>query len=191
LYQEREIELAEMFLKHRRIGEYKALYNLYYKSLCFFAYGYLKDHQEAEDAVQETFIRIWEGKSDIQRAEKLGGYLYATVRNHCLNTLRQRKTQAVFQAHELAQVDNTWEEDESLRMIKSEVYREIMQTIEKLPPKMQEVFKLSYLSQLREEEIAQRLSISVNSVKTHKQRAKKILREDLKQLFSLVLIFHL
>lgn len=191
MYQEREIEVAEMFLKHRRIGEYKALYNFYYKSLCFFAYGYLKDHQEAEDAVQETFIRIWEGKSDIQQAEKLGGYLYATVRNYCLNFLRQRKTQAVFQAHELAQVDTTWEEDESLRMIKSEVYREIMQTIEKLPPKMQEVFKLSYLSQLREEEIAQRLSISVNSVKTHKQRAKKILREDLKQLFALILIFHL
>lgn len=191
MHQEREIEVARKFLKYRRINDYKALYDLYYKSLCYFAYGYLKDHQEAEDAVQETFVRVWEGKQEIHSAEKLGGYLYATVRNYCLNQLRQKKIQEGFFTYQLNQADNGWEEDESLRLIKSEVYREIMHTISKLPPRMQEVFKLSYLSQLTEEEIGQRLSISVNSVKTQKQRAKKILREELKQLFTLILIFHL
>ncbi len=191
MIRDKEIKVAKKFLKDRQVGDFKELYDLYYQGLCYFAYGYLNDYQESEGAVQECFVKLWEGRYEINSEEKLGGYLYATVRNYCKNQLRQNKTQEAFIKNQSIQATNDWEEDDSLSFIKSEVYREILKTIEQLPARMQEVFKLSYLTQLTEDEVAERLSISVNSVKTQKQRAKKILRKELKHLMVNILIFHL
>ncbi len=180
---------TERYLDKRELRDFKLVYHHYYKSLCFFAFDYLKDNCLVEDIVQEVFATIWEQPPLLTKHSKFQGYLYAMVRNRCLNLLRSKNCFKLYQESESG--TNDWESDESIRLIKSEVYREIMDSIEKLPERAREVFKLSYLTQLREKEIAERLNISVNSVKTHKQRAKVILKDDLKHIFILLFIFHL
>lgn len=177
------------FFAKRSIDSFKAIYHHYYKSLCFFANEYLKDDVLIEDVVQDVFAQVWEQPPKLSEPDKLQGYLYAMVRNKCLNLIRSEQHLNKYREHELH--DDHLEVDESLRIIKAEVLREIMASIEKLPERAQEVFKLSYLTQLREQEIAERLNISVNSVKTHKKRAKSILKDELRHLFSLISIFHL
>ena len=171
------------------LDSFKTIYHHYYKSLCFFAMDYLSDKDGAEDVVQDVFTQIWEQLPELTEPSKLQAYLYSMVRNRCLNRLRTQQNLHKYQTLEMQ--DISWDDDESVRIVKAEVLREIMLCIEKLPNRAQEVFKLSYLTQLREQEIAERLNISVNSVKTHKQRAKAILKDELRHLFSLISIFHL
>jgi RNA polymerase sigma-70 factor (ECF subfamily) len=183
------IKASESFLLKHDLDSFKVIYNHYYRSLCFFAHEYLKDGRLVEDTVQDVFSQIWEKAPKLNDSAKLQGYLYAMVRNRSLNILRSNDHFQKYQEHELN--TDTWEEDESLRLVKSEVYREIMQSIERLPQRAREVFELSYLTQLREHEVALRLNISVNSVKTHKKRARSILKDELKHLFSLIMILKL
>ncbi|WP_439184634.1 RNA polymerase sigma factor [Carboxylicivirga taeanensis] len=188
--QQREVELSEQFLRSGDIASYSKLYKYYFRSLCFFAYGYLNDKKAAEDAVQDVFIKVWEQKSEINDAKKLGGYLYASVRNKCHNILRKEELEQRFLADISSNDSVAWEE-EDLQAIKSEVYREVVASIDKLPARMKEVFQLSYISRMSEAEISDVLNISVNSIKTHKKRAKSILRKELKHLLGLLVIFHL
>ena len=185
----KEIEAVKKFLTKRDLSAFKIVYQHYYKSLCFFAHSYLKDDAPVEDIVQDVFTQLWENAPQLKDASKLQAYLYMMVRNRCLNQIRSvahiqsyRESEACFE---------NWQSDESLRLIKAEVYREIMLSIEKLPERAKEVFKLCYLTQLREFEVAERLGISVNSVKTHKKRAKVLLKKELRHLFALILILHL
>ncbi|MCU4156328.1 RNA polymerase sigma-70 factor [Carboxylicivirga sp. A043] len=183
------INAIDCFLNSRDRHSFQKVYHYYYQRLCYFAYGYVDDHHQAEDIVQDVFSHIWEQPPQLEDASKLKGYLYAMVRNRCLNLKRSEGHLAKYQEHELN--TENWENDESLKVIKAEVYDEIMASIDKLPPKAKEVFKLGALTQLRESEIAERLGITVNSVKTHKKRARALLKEDLKHLFGLLIIFHL
>ena len=184
-----EIDAAEKFLNRKDLSAFKIVYQHYYKSLCFFAHGYLKEDTLVEDVVQDVFTQVWENVPQLKDATKLQSYLYMMVRNRCLNHKRNLGHFEKYSEQELQLED--WETDESMRLIKAEIIREIMDSLEKLPERAKEVFKLSYLTQLREPEVADRLGISVNSVKTHKKRAKDLLKKELKHIFQLILILNL
>ncbi len=165
---------------HRDLKSFKLLYHHYYGRLCFFAREYLYEDTLSEDVVQDVFAQIWNKPPSVVAPEKLQSYLYTMVRNKCLNIIKTKRLHGPFD-----DCKNTVKErgdDQCLRIIKAEVSYEIWSHIESLPKRAKEVFKLSYLSQLREYEIAERLGISVNSVKTHKMRARKILQQELKGL---------
>lgn len=183
------IPALRKFLEHKDVDAFREVYHHYYQSLCFFAFDYLKDDDQAEDVVQEVFVQVWETPPSVQEPQKLQAYLYAMVRNKCLNQLRSENRFNLYKEAEAMQEE--FDEDQSLRVIQAEVYREILESIEKLPARAREVFKLSYLTQLREAEIAERLNISVNSVKTHKKRARSLLKDELKHLFILIMILQI
>ncbi|WP_262898240.1 RNA polymerase sigma-70 factor [Carboxylicivirga sediminis] len=183
------IHAINSYLLNHDLKSFKVMYHYYYKSLCFFANDYLSDSDAAQDVVQDVFTQVWDNMPEVSEPSKLQAYLYAMVRNRCLNRIRTQQNLHKYQTNEMQEI--AWDDDESVRIVKAEVLREIMASIEKLPERAQEVFKLSYLTQLREQEIADRLNISVNSVKTHKKRAKSILKDELRHLFSLISIFHL
>ncbi|MFV0555271.1 MAG: RNA polymerase sigma-70 factor [Mangrovibacterium sp.] len=178
------LETEKRFVQNRDMQSLKVLYKHYYKSLCFFAYSYLKDEEAAKDQVQDVFVDLLEKDFSINDAAKLKGYLYSMVRNRCLNALRAGKVREDY-AEGFSELD--YEQDASLRIIKSEVYREINACLQKVPMKYREVFELSYLKQMREVEVAERLGITIDMVKAYKKAAKKILREELKYLFALIL----
>ena len=77
-------------------------------------------------------------------------------------------------------------------IVRSEIYREILDAVNSLPQKCSAVFKLAYLEHLDNHEIAEKLSISINTVKSQKNNAKKQLREQLKHLYPIaVILLHL
>ena len=162
---------------------FKQFFESFYAPLCLFAQKYVDDEEAALDIVQDAFVYFWEKKKCIISVNSAKSYLYKTVKNKSLNYLRSCKKEK--DAHleylesELYFRDN---------IIEEEAYQVIYNEIKILPPQSQRVIELS-LDGLKNNEIAEKLDISVNTVKTLKLRAFKTLRVKLKdQIFALFIL---
>jgi len=156
------------------------LFNLYYKSLCFYALKYVGSEDEAEDIVQESFLELFEKEAMLMDAQKHPVYLYITVKNRSISYIRKNKSKEKYTKRIMHSQSVVMDEEKDF--IEAEFYREIMAQIESLPDKSKEIFKLSYLYDKKVLEIAELLNVSVNTIKTLKMRAKKTLRQKLSYL---------
>jgi RNA polymerase sigma-70 factor (family 1) len=160
-----------------------------FRGLCYFAYTFLKDRQEAEDVVQDAFMSLWSSIDTISGSPKSClSWLYNTIRNRCLNVLRHRKVEETAETI-ISESQPEWHEEEMQNLIRSEVYKELYNAIEKLPAECRKIYKMTYFFKMSEREIADTLSLSVNSVKSQKQRGKELLRRTLGRILSIVLTF--
>ena len=159
-------------LKNRDASAYRSLYATFNKDLIRFANTYLYDKDLAKDIVQESFVYIWENSEKLSINISLKSYLYATVKNKCLNELKKLKV-----------YDNAGLLDFMARMNSDhyeEIYSEkdehktyvIEKVIKELPKKMREIVRMKYFKEYSHSEIADELDISVNTVKTQLKRAK-------------------
>lgn len=161
----------------------KAAFNLlfseYYPILCFFAEKILKDRFAAEEVVQGVMLKVWEKQADFEAFPSLKAFLYISTRNASLNYLdklqRQRRRQS-----ELEDASPASEEIILSSIFKAEAMREIYNAIEQLPEKYRKIMEMSFRDELKVNEIADRLSIPVNTV--HKQKTRALL--SLKKILS-------
>lgn len=160
----------------------KSLFDLLYLRLCRFADQIISDSATAEDIVQEAFIKFWQRNAEIKDLPAIKTFLYVMVRNACLNHLKHQKVVQKF-----AQTQT--EVAEEAAVLKAEVWGEVHRAIASLPEGCRNVFKLSYLEGLKNQEIADELKISINTVKTQKARALELLKLRLKPETFLALCF--
>lgn len=160
----------------------------HYHVLCYFAMRYLKDAAKAEDVVQDIFMKLLEINREFEDEESVVRFLYVATRNACLNRIKLDGIHSV--VLQKARSEEESQEDEFFaRVVRAEVYREIMAAIEELPRECSKVFRLAYVEGLDNENVAKYLGISVNTVKVQKNRAKIQLRERLKGLYPLLFLF--
>lgn len=163
--------LDEIGKRNRKV--FKIFFNQHYKKLVIYANGYLFDKHASEDVVQEVYIYIWENAEGMNIKTSLKNYLYAMVRNKCLNYLKSIKITDSYDYLELnislitEQVFDSSSDDD-----KQIVYHQILKIVDNLPDKMQQIVKLKYLHHYKYLEIAEELGVSVNTVKTQLKRAK-------------------
>ena len=161
----------------------KILIDRYYTTLCAFATHIVKDQENAEDIVQEVFIKIWTYRHQLGKIVSVKDYLFASVRNHALTFLRGQKRQE----NHLKQLPIE-EEEIPTYLVEEETNRLLLQAIASLAPRSAEVITLG-LSGLKQEEIARQMNISINTVKSLKYEAieklKKTLRPLICWLFSI------
>ncbi|PXX97778.1 RNA polymerase sigma-70 factor [Marinifilum breve] len=163
---------------------FKSLYDKYYEALFLFGQKYVTNSEVVEDLVQESFIKVWEKKSSFYHEAPLKAFLYKTVRNSCLNYLDHQKVERNYEAQ--TKTDVLCEDYFLNNVIEEEVNRIIADTVGKLPESARAIYLLS-LRGLKNAEIAEDLNISINTVKTQKQRASKFLKENLKDLFTMLM----
>lgn len=171
--------------------EVERIFKLYYKRLCVFAEYIVQDKMQAEDIVQDTFVKlIYSNNFSEISEEKFKSYLYSAVKNTTLKVLRREKVKRrYFELEPYSEFDD--EHVEQL-MMKSEIIAEVQKEISKLPKVGQEVIRLAFFEGLKNAEIADLLKITVNTVKTHKRRAFHKLRSGLsKDHFGLFCIYFL
>lgn len=165
---------------------FRVLYDRHVVSLRYFAAKYVDDDEVIEDIVQDAFVALWEKREQIQEENALKAYLYRAVRNDCLNLIRHRKVQDAY----TSEVMTEGEASESFldKILESEIYTALLDVFEELPPACKEVYRMS-LDGMTHEEIAQKLNITINTVKKHKNNANHYMRERLKQVLSLAQLF--
>jgi RNA polymerase sigma-70 factor (ECF subfamily) len=182
-----ERELEEYLFNQIKNGEedaFEILFKLYYTELCNYAVTLVKEPDAAEEIVQESFIRIWEKRKIINIEVSLKAYLYKTVHNHSINFLKKDqilKRQNQDDAEEFFSyqqiINQNFDPNFLDRLFSEELGEIIEQTLKKFPEQSRAVFLLSREEKLSYQEIAERLNISINSVKTQMKRALKKLRD--------------
>ncbi len=177
---EQKADIGERFVDTE---SFENIFKIYYSALCLYAKKFLSDQSQAEDVVQDVFYHLLQKSDGLKQYKDIRSYLYQAVRNQCLNDIRHQK---VRQKHQERIIHSKEEEKHFFNdMVSAEVYRQLSQALNQLPQQCRTVYKLS-LEGLKSIEIAEDLGISVETVKTHRKRAKKILKEQLKNLFSLL-----
>lgn len=167
---------------------FEMIFRSYYQPLCRYAYSFLEDKEEAEEVVQSAFITIWEKRKSLDIQTSLKSYLYRMVRNACLNVIKHEKIKQQHVAHELAVTEATYE-SVAQKVYATELELKISEAMKTLPEQCRLVFQLSRFEELKYQEIADQLQISVKTVENHMGKALKIMREQLKEYLPLFLIF--
>lgn len=166
----------------------EGLFRMFYKPLVIYAHRLLGNQADAEDAVQEVFIKFWQRDQFADIRSYLRSYLYNSVRNYCLNILESRKGQTSVPLESIRDIP-----DESTVAEKQELEKrleEIHQEIEKLPDRTRQIVKAILLENKKYKEVAEAEQIAVNTVKTLLQRALTELRGKLnRDTFLLLLLF--
>lgn len=169
------------------------IYELYSEKIYRLAYKFLKDQEQSEEIVQETFINLWLSREKLDAEGNIWLYLFVIAKRLSLNALR-KNARTVQLSNEIlspiVEMHNDTEEEVLVHDL--EQYTESI--IQKLPRQQQLIFKLSRVDGLSHKEIAEQLHISPNTVKNHMVEALKTLKLHLKYsdlIFFVVLTFWL
>ena len=153
-------------------------FNLLYKPLCFFAQGYTKDRQVAEDIIGDSLIKLWAKRELFDNEAGLKNYLYRSVYNACIryieNQKRYKKHHAVYKYE-----TNTSEHSYINNIIKAETIHLLREAINTLPSRCQKVFIKMYIEEKSVTEIANEMNTTISTVKNQKIRGLKLLKSKL------------
>lgn len=173
---------------------YKLIFRKYYPNLLFYATRLL-GADEAEDIVQDVFVELWRRRDTIEMGDQILAFLYRSVYSKAINLLKHKIVEGNYTAAmesiykrkmEYYQPDHS----EVIKRIEDqELRKEIQNAINELPDKCKEVFKLSYLHDMKNKEIADILGISLRTVEAHMYKALKLLRGRLSHLLFLIVLF--
>ena len=164
-----------------RQGDEKAFeqtFRKYYERLCQYACSLLKDEDESEEVVQTVFFTIWEKRADLEITLSLKSYLYRAVHNHCLNRFKHatvREAHKEYTEHFLPQSHDSVTEV----IHANELEERIEKAVSTLPDQCQKAFRMSRFEELKYQEIADQLGISIKTVENQIGKALKILRTEL------------
>lgn len=173
-----------------RQGNQKAMESLfksYYQRLCSYAHTFLKDSDEAEEAVQQVFIQLWERRERMEINTSLQSYLFRAVRNTSLNKIKHGKVRQIY-AEEVKSLHAQAEPATTITFA-NELQKQIHSAIESLPEQCRLIFKLSRFEELKYAEIATQLGISVKTVENQMGKALKIMREKLQEYMIWIVLF--
>jgi RNA polymerase sigma-70 factor (family 1) len=163
---------------------FDALFKQYYKPLLLFASKLLNQQEAAEDIVITSFTKLWNKRASIEKAEAIKSYLYTTVRNGCLNFLRNEKVKS--ENEKVLSLYPEWEEPVLHYIIRAETINEIVNRIELLPTQCRQVFKKFFVEGKDYTTIAQEMKLSVNTVRNQKRRGLTLLRGGLLPFLSFI-----
>lgn len=163
------------------------LFKEYYDRLVFFSWQILKDKQQAEDTAQDAFIAYWQQRDQVSdHPTAIKNFLYKSVKNASLDIIRHLQVVDKFQATQ----PNTEQGEAYIieAIISSEIIAEVHAAIETLPSHLRRLSKLSFLEGKKNQEVADELEMSVNTVKKQKQRALELLKVNLNPETYILLI---
>jgi RNA polymerase sigma-70 factor, ECF subfamily len=160
------------------IGQFESLFRSSYVSLVRYAKTLIKDHDSAEEIVQDLFYRLWQDKEKLNIESSLNGYLFRSVHNKCLHFIEHNKVVERY-AEEMSFRQPDKQESPSDILQYRELQARISRILQRLPERCGQVFYLSRFEGLKYTEIAEKLSVSVKTVESNMGRALKEFRKEL------------
>ncbi len=168
------------------IHVFKSFFDQFYPALCNFCYQILKSEDVATDIAQEAMVEFWINRRTQSSVRQSKVYLYTIAKNKSLNNLRKRRIE---DSYALTKQEESSDDIINIAYIEDEVYSILSKAINNLPKQSQKIIQLT-LKDYRNNEIAEELNISINTVKTLKKRAYKKLRELLKDHMVILMFIY-
>lgn len=161
---------------------FERIYYTYAKRVYYFASRYLKNKHQAEEIVQEVFVKIWENRKRLNPDMSLSGYLLTTTKNTIFNDHRKQVNHEAYYQYVLhyLQKNNPNMENE---IIYNDLMELLQKTLGQLPDKRKEIFELSRFQGLSYKEIASQLNITEKTIESHMRLAIR----DIKKVIEPVL----
>lgn len=165
-------------------GAFAEFVGKYQRRFYRLAYGYLHDHDESLDAVQEAFIKIYKARRTWEPRANPFTWAYRIVANQCVDLLRKRKGTAAEslddeESAESRALADTTSVDPLQLQVDQEERRKVMQAVMKLPARQREIIMLRHYEDLSLQEIAQVQGCALGTVKSSLHRAIAHLKQIL------------
>ena len=151
------------------------LFERYYSVIYTASFKYLKVHEQAEDMVQTSFLKIWEKRDILATIDRFDAYLFRVARNEMTDIFRKNLTRDkhIQRIRELFEEESGSPEDQLINKQKRALIADV---ISNLPPQQRQAFRFSREQGMNYQEIATEMNLSVNTVKVHISLALKSLR---------------
>lgn len=169
---------------------FEDVFSKHFGKLCLYAEHYVWEKHVAREIVENFFCDFWENCTKITIESNLSGYMFASIHNRCLKYLRHEKVkQRYIESRQYQFTDSKLleplsDEFPEAQLILNELERDIAKAIESLPGQCRKVFMLKRFNNMTYREIADKLGITVNTVKTQMTRAMQKLRSQLREYLS-------
>ena len=179
-------------LKEGNSAAYEELFKQTFPRLLGYCHLFIHDQAQANDLVQECFVRLWEKRQTIDPRQSVESLLFVMLRNRCLNHLRDQKNDLIEkklsnieenELQHLYQLDFAGREEKSLE---EQLIEAIRESVEELPEKRRLVFIKTKIEGKRNKEVAEELGISVKAVEKHLHQAKEQIRQEVLLKFPLL-----
>ena len=185
-------QLINIGLKEGNPAAYEELFKQTFPRMLGYCKLFIHDQSQANDLVQECFIKLWEKHSSINPTQSVESLLFVMLRNRCLNYLRDQKihsaekklyTREENELQHLFQLDFIGREEITLE---EQLVLAIRESVDKLPEKRKIVFNKAKIEGKKNKEVADELSISVKAVEKHLHQAKEQIRQEMLLKFPLL-----
>jgi RNA polymerase sigma-70 factor (ECF subfamily) len=166
---------------------FEKVYKHYLKPLHVYAIAMLKDEDTAKGMVQNVFLKLWERRARLSFDGSIQAYLYGAVYNECLNNLRHQKVKINHQQYVEHHMKDQNTGGAGIELL--DLKEKLQDALNELPEKCRTVFQLSRFEELKYQEIADRLSISIKTVEAQMGKALRILRVKLVDYLPLIILW--
>jgi len=174
-------------LQQQELGAFEEIYLRYWKKLYSAAYRRVQSREIAEEMVQDIFTSLWINRNT-QNIEILSAYLHSAIKYKVINYLEKEMTRRVY-AEETLNSAVAMENSTDEAVLLNELNRALEIEIQKLPPKRQEIFKLSRQEHLTIKQVASHLGISEKTAENQLGKALKVLKVNLKHFNFFMIAF--
>jgi len=181
-------ELLLLIQKDDKVAFYN-LYERYSKRLYQFVLMYIKQEADAEEIVQEVFVKIWEAREKLDVHTSFESFLFTVAYNATISLFRKRLTEKKYLEHlkHLQQLNNA--PDLIDEVLFNELNEKVLSLLNELTPRQKEIFLLSREDGLTQNEIAIKLKISVLTVKKHMVNTLAFLKSGIDNNLSVNFLF--
>lgn len=151
--------------------QFSQYFHTHYRPLCLHALHYMGNAEEAEDVVQEIFMKLWDKREQLESINSVKAYLYKAVRNNCLTRIRDAKPTTSLEIVATDQLLSDEEQEE-----RSEMEARIWKMIDELPERRRKIFLMAKRDGLSYKEIAEQTGLTVKTIENNVFRAMQSLR---------------
>lgn len=158
--------------------EFEKLFRSSYVSLVRYAKTLVRDHDTAEEIVQDLFFRLWQNRDKMKIESSLKGYLFRSVHNRALHRIEHQKV-VDRHAGEMVAAASLSSEPVTETIYYNELQARVAGVLERLPERCRLIFRMSRFEGMKYNEIADKLAVSLKTVEADMGRALKEFRKAL------------
>ena len=185
----RDLERYVTELKQGNASAFRSIYDLYHKKIGSFCLNNGQCPEDAQEVVQEIFVRLWVNRNDINLNKNFESYLFSMAKHLIIDKFRKLVRERAARKYQIYTLtpNNTTENE----VIYNDLQEKVRETIASLPEMRRLVFYMSRVEERSNKEIASELGMSVKTVENHISRALKLFYEKFGYLKAISLLLPL